>query len=145
MLVGHNLLEGKIVNLAKPLAILKKKETRISSETSTAASYSPATIVKTRGRRSDNDKDELMDVDEDEDRDSDQGTDSDEPSDEGREFTRKRGLNSRTQAEAEATTTTTGVEYDLVALVKRKLLFSKRPMPVVNMVQTSRTFPGKQG
>jgi chromosome transmission fidelity protein 8 len=31
---------------------------------------------------------------------------------------------------------TTEVSYDVVALVKRKLLFSKRPMPIVGQAST---------
>ncbi|KAL5504223.1 hypothetical protein ACEPAH_8297 [Sanghuangporus vaninii] len=73
MLIGHNLLEGKIVNLAKPLAVLRKKD------------------------------DDLMQVD---------GESSQE--DTGR-----------------------ACEYDMVAIVKRKVLFSKRPMPVVNTVSVA--------
>ncbi|KAL5526489.1 hypothetical protein ACEPAF_8213 [Sanghuangporus sanghuang] len=75
MLIGHNLLEGKIVDLSKPLAVLRKKALH----------------------------DDPMQVD---------GESSQE--DTGR-----------------------ACEYDMVAVVKRKVLFSKRPMPVVNTVSVA--------
>lgn len=71
MLIGHNLLEGKIVNLPKPLAVLFKKSAN----------------------------GDAMEVD-------------GERSNEGQDGT---------------------CEYDMVAVAKRKVLFSKRPMPMVNL------------
>ncbi|KAI5122925.1 hypothetical protein M0805_007603 [Coniferiporia weirii] len=77
MLIGHNLLEGKIVNLPKPLAVLFKKDIDVSGA----------------------------------------GEDS------------KGGAT---------------CEYDMVAVVKRKILFSKRPMPIVNMMSAPSDFGSKK-
>ncbi|EJD06874.1 uncharacterized protein FOMMEDRAFT_76607 [Fomitiporia mediterranea MF3/22] len=73
LLIGHNLLEGKVVNLSKPLAVLYRKDR----------------------------KDDSMDIDQD-------------PLSGERKVQR-------------------ACEYDMLAVVKRKVLFSKRPMPVVNV------------
>lgn len=71
MMIGHHLLEGKLVNLSKPLAVLH----RGSSQSEEAN----------------------MDVDD----------------------------------ESEASGKTEGVSWDIVAIVKRKMVFSRRPMPIV--------------
>lgn len=113
MLIGHNLLEGKIVNLTKPLAVLKKKN--LSPLTDPAATMSQSRRRQNRNQ----DGEDAMDEDEDE-------LDGDDKGDAQRE-----------------TKEAACVEYDMLAVVKRKILFSKRPMPVVNMVQTARTLPGK--
>lgn len=42
-------------------------------------------------------------------------------------------------ARDEQTGSGAGAEYDMVALVTKKLLFSKRPMPVVKMVVASQS------
>ena len=83
MLIGHNLLEGKVVNLAKPLAVLRRKGSSGNS----------------------------MQVD---------------------------GESSQEGAEK-------ACEYDMVAIVKRKVLFSKRPMPVVNAVPSTVNGSVKKG
>lgn len=82
MTIGHHLLEGKIVNLSKPLAVLEKK------------------VVESHHNQMLGDED--MDMD------------NQKPSDESR-----------------------ACEYDIVAVVKRKVLFSKRPMPVIDMASHS--------
>lgn len=79
LLIGHNLLEGKIVNLSKPLAVLYKKSS----------------------------SDDSMQVD----RDPQVG-----------------------EQETEQITA-----YDMLAVVKRKVLFSKRPMPMVNVASSIST------
>lgn len=77
MIIGHHMLEGKIVNLSKPLAVLKKRSTNKTP---------PLDIVDS----------EDMDVD----------------------------------GESRPEDASTAPEYDIVAVVKRKVLFSKRPMPI---------------
>ena len=75
-MIGHHLLEGKLVNLPKPLAVLQRRD---------AASLNEA------------EGDSAMDVDE----------------------------------ESERTTKARTPSWDIVAVVKRKMVFAKRPMPVV--------------
>ncbi|RPD54117.1 hypothetical protein L226DRAFT_617229 [Lentinus tigrinus ALCF2SS1-7] len=76
MMIGHHLLEGKLVNLAKPLAVLQKHDsTPGAGEEDEAAmavedGYSPRTTMQARS-------------------------------------------------------------WDIIAMVKKKMVFSKRPMPVV--------------
>ncbi len=77
MIIGHHMLEGKIVNLSKPLAVLKKRSTNKILPHSTEDS-------------------EDMDVD----------------------------------GESRPEDASAAPEYDIVAVVKRKVLFSKRPMPI---------------
>ena len=36
------------------------------------------------------------------------------------------------------------VEYDMIAVIKRKVLFSKRPMPVVNVTSISTNVGAKK-
>jgi chromosome transmission fidelity protein 8 len=81
-LIGNHLLEGKIVTLPKPIAVLHRSDT----------------ISSRRGdRRADHiDEDEQIDVEE--------------------EYL----ISSQNP-----------VAWDVVAVVKRKILFSKRPMPIV--------------
>ncbi|KAG6865975.1 hypothetical protein C0991_009977 [Blastosporella zonata] len=84
LLIGHHLLEGKITNLAKPLAILLRSRT------------ASTTTVSGTG---------VMDVEmfiHNDDEETHNAVDMKQ------------------------------VEWDMVALVKRKIVFSKRPMPIVN-------------
>ncbi|THH04527.1 hypothetical protein EW145_g5459 [Phellinidium pouzarii] len=90
MMVGRNLLEGKIVNLPKPLAVLVKKST-------------------------------------------------------GRKTQRAQSSNSDDAIETEGNFKGDGMcEYDMLAVVKRKVLFSKRPMPIVNMASVATDISVKQ-
>ncbi|KAF7374504.1 hypothetical protein MSAN_00335000 [Mycena sanguinolenta] len=79
LMVGYHLLEGKVTQLAKPLAVIR----RVSG-------------------RAEADLDDQMDCDDD-------------------------GVG-KSQAE---TTETSTVSWDAIAVVKRKIVFSKRPMPIV--------------
>lgn len=74
-MIGHHLLEGKLVNLPKPLAVLHRNDPPLGGD---GAQTRPG---------------EAMEVD--------------EPRDAGSK------------------------SWDVVAIVKRKMVFSKRPMPVV--------------
>ena len=75
MLIGHHLLEGKLVNLPKPLAVLHRQPRPPSDE---------------------------------------EGDDT--GGDEERDWSGAKKV---------------GVEWDIVAVVKKKMVFSKRPMPMV--------------
>jgi len=87
LLIGHHLLEGKITNLSKPLAVLVRSST-----------VSRGTTVVNGTAAAQDGEDVDMDT-----------TDVDEKSD------------------------TDEVEWDMVAVVKRKIVFGKRPMPIVNL------------
>ncbi|KAG6857423.1 hypothetical protein H0H87_004785 [Tephrocybe sp. NHM501043] len=92
LLIGHHLLEGKITNLAKPLAVLLRSRTA-----------STTTVSGTGTVRQDEDEDVEM------------------------------FMHNEQETRAVATNE---VEWDMVALVKRKIVFSKRPMPIVNLRTT---------
>lgn len=88
LLIGHHLLEGKITNIAKPLAVLLRSRTA-----------SNVTLSQTV-RQDQNDEDvEILHHDQ----------------------------------EDQQTISRTAMEWNMIALVKRKIVFSKRPMPVVNL------------
>ncbi|KAL4243254.1 hypothetical protein ABKN59_011499 [Abortiporus biennis] len=74
LLIGHNLLEGKLVNLPKPLAVLHRNSSKYSSE-------------------------QLENMDEDVEMDS------------------------KTKSEQKG--------WDVATVVRRKMVFAKRPMPMV--------------
>ncbi|PCH42054.1 hypothetical protein WOLCODRAFT_101465 [Wolfiporia cocos MD-104 SS10] len=78
LLIGHHLLEGKLVNLPKPLAIMHRSMPR--------------------------------------DHDSDQ-----------RDILMDGGLENRRSTQAQS-------RWDIVAVVKRKMVFPRRPMPMVGRV-----------
>jgi chromosome transmission fidelity protein 8 len=88
LLIGHHLLEGKIVTLPKPIAVLHRSDT-----------ISPRRGVIRADQIAN--EDEEIDVD-----------------DEGSQISSQNA-----------------VAWDVVAVVKRKILFSKRPMPVVGRTQ----------
>ena len=75
MMIGHHLLEGKLVNLAKPLAVLHKRDSALGAPGGDSAS---------------------MEVDDDSPR-----------------------------------TTARSKSWDIIAVVRKKMVFAKRPMPVV--------------
>ncbi|EPT01650.1 hypothetical protein FOMPIDRAFT_1029658 [Fomitopsis schrenkii] len=80
LLIGHHLLEGKLVNLQKPLAVLQKR-----SDLTMQGGVSPNDGALSRGPQ--------------------------------------------------------GVSWDIIAVVKRKMVFSRRPMPMVGKVAS--TAPGR--
>ncbi|KAI0955683.1 hypothetical protein AcV7_006281 [Taiwanofungus camphoratus] len=80
ILIGHHLLEGKLVNLPKPIAVLHRSS-KLESCTFSART---------------SDEDVLMN-----------------------------NNNEETQPKQQQ------VEWDLIAIVKRKMVFSRRPMPMV--------------
>ncbi|KAF8071761.1 Ctf8-domain-containing protein [Lyophyllum atratum] len=90
LLIGHHLLEGKIANLSKPLAVLLR------------SSSAAAAVGSTAGES---------------DIDGEGGDVEMGDSDEG----------------CLETTGTATVEWDMVAIIKRKIVFANRPMPVVNL------------
>ncbi|KAG6835502.1 hypothetical protein H0H93_000764 [Arthromyces matolae] len=92
LLIGHHLLEGKISNIPKPLAVLVRSKAPSNS-----------TTVSGMG---------ALETEDVEDVEMLQENDQETPS-------------------------SMDLGWDMVALVKRKIVFSKRPMPVVNL--TSRT------
>ena len=79
-MIGHHKLEGKLVNLNKPLAVLHRHDSQTSDEDENA-------------------EDAAMEVD---------------------------GSGGRVGDASEAKS------WDMIAIVKRKMVFSKRPMPVVS-------------
>ena len=91
-MIGHHMLEGKIVNLSKPLAVLKRRETSHNQLHNTV-----------------NSEDMVID-----------GTNKSE----------------------DASVTP---EYDIVSVVKRKVLFSKRPMPITSTSALNRAGEEKSG
>ncbi|KAJ4477336.1 chromosome transmission fidelity protein 8 [Lentinula aciculospora] len=84
--IGHHLIEGKLVNLPKPLAILHR------SQASACTSESQWT-----NEGNEKDEDVLMDG----------------------------------QEKTIATAKFSGAQWNTMAIVKRKILFSKRPTPIV--------------
>ncbi|KAJ3569307.1 hypothetical protein NP233_g5148 [Leucocoprinus birnbaumii] len=101
LLIGHHLLEGKIAALTKPLAILTRSTTDVNLS-ATNTSETPGPS-DSRSRGEDRDDSNSMDVDED-------GAD-------GRE--RSGSTPNRT------------AQWQAVGIVKKKIVFAKRPMPIV--------------
>ncbi|KAI9059075.1 hypothetical protein FKP32DRAFT_1580677 [Trametes sanguinea] len=92
LLIGHHLLEGKLVNLSKPLAVMHRREPASSPDAPTT-------------------EDDPMSLDRE---------DSQRP------------------AESDAR------RWDIVAVVKRKMVFSKRPMPIVGRPSGSAGAPSSR-
>ncbi|KAG5651294.1 hypothetical protein H0H81_009147 [Sphagnurus paluster] len=97
LLIGHHLLEGKIANLSKPLAVL------LRSAATDHAIPSPSTLTRSQDELEGDDV-EMLDFD-----------------------GRSNEMQHRDMDNVK------GVEWDVVAIVKRKIVFAKRPMPIVNL------------
>ncbi|KAJ3890007.1 chromosome transmission fidelity protein 8 [Lentinula edodes] len=87
--IGHHLIEGKLVNLPKPLAVLHR-------------SPAPARISDSRWTGEDNGGDEDVVMDDREER----------------------------IVDFESTSNSPSVQWNTLAIVKRKILFAKRPTPL---------------
>lgn len=105
-MIGHNLLEGKIVPLPKPLAVLSRSTADSSSTATKKPSYSLSENSEDR-----KDCGEGMDETNAMECDDDDGNPHQTP--------------------AAGSTTTTTTQWEAVGIVKRKILFAKRPMPIV--------------
>lgn len=103
LLIGHHLLEGKIANLPKPLAVLLRS-------TPAAGVASVSAGGGHLGEEEDGGDVEMMDS-------LDDGTGDNQ----GGEATTREGEEGKE------------VEWDMVAVVKRKIVFADRPMPIVNL------------
>lgn len=97
LMIGHHLLEGKLVNLAKPLAVLHRHDAR-----------SPT--------RNDDDAAEESEMEE-----AAPGSAMDVDGDVGGNVERGRGRGKDARAKS----------WDVVAVVRKKMVFAKRPMPMV--------------
>ncbi|KAF8492591.1 Ctf8-domain-containing protein [Russula emetica] len=106
--IGHHLLEGKIANLPKPLAILQRRTCVVPSPTTTTTTTTNA--HKTPDENS---------GDIDGDVDMRQSSDNCETKDD----------NTSTPPAATATATS----YAIHTLVRKKIIFSKRPTPIVGL------------
>ncbi|KAK7031235.1 hypothetical protein VNI00_013651 [Paramarasmius palmivorus] len=107
--VGHHHLEGKVTTLAKPLAVLHRHQ---------SSAYNPTQSQRQVLRKTD--------TAEDEDRNGDRngnGNDDDDVEMEG-DDTANTATKSRDSL-------STSVSWDAVAIVKRKIVFSKRPLLIV--------------
>lgn len=93
--IGHHLIEGKLANLPKPLAVLQKQTTTRGSASISASRWSGD---------GDPDEEEMM---------------------QDREET-------LAPADAESVESSeSAVQWNAIAIIKRKIVFSKRPMPIV--------------
>jgi chromosome transmission fidelity protein 8 len=101
LLIGHHLLEGKIATINKPLAILTRSTADLNSATN--SSISPSEF-NPKGHGKDSVDSNVMDCDDD-------GGDG----------------NGQITAAPPARPT----QWEAVGIVKRKIVFAKRPMPIV--------------
>jgi chromosome transmission fidelity protein 8 len=113
-LIGHHLLEGKIQVLSKPLAILVRSRTPVNSHPES---------ISNRDEDADSgadsvDEDEAMAID---DSDYDSGVPGHSA---GKELKEANGSRSGLES--------SGVSWTIAAVVKKKIIFSKRPTPVSN-------------
>jgi chromosome transmission fidelity protein 8 len=110
-LIGHHLLEGKIQVLSKPLAILVRSRTPVNSHPKS---------ISNRDEDADSGADS---VDEDEEMaiDHDSGVPGHSA---GKELKEANGSGSGLES--------SGVSWTIAAVVKKKIIFAKRPTPVSN-------------
>ncbi|KAF9453497.1 hypothetical protein P691DRAFT_800754 [Macrolepiota fuliginosa MF-IS2] len=104
LMIGHHLLEGNITPLTKPLAILTRITADAGSRDTNISSSSVSDAPSDRNNRGDENIDmNAMDCDDD-------------------------GGDSGTQPSA---IQSQQAQWEAVGIVKRKIVFSKRPMPIV--------------
>lgn len=103
LLIGHHLLEGKIATMNKPLAILTRSIADVNASTTTSSSTYTSEL-KSKGRGKDRNDLDAMDCDDD--------------GDDGKEGS---GLAAPVRSR----------QWEAVGIVKRKIVFAKRPMPIV--------------
>ncbi len=109
-MIGHHLLEGKIQVLPKPLAVLVRSRSSVNSH--------PKSISDRDEDADSVDEDEAMVID---DGDHDSGVPGHSG---GKELKEANGSGSGLES--------SGVSWTIAAVVKKKIIFSKRPMPVSN-------------
>ncbi|KAJ7158453.1 Ctf8-domain-containing protein [Mycena filopes] len=101
LMIGHHLLEGKVAQLPKPLAVLR----RVSAPNPPEA-----------------------DADDD-------AMDCHDPDVEDGDNSQLVAAANNEHGERERETVTVSVSWDAIAVIKRKIVFSKRPMPIVGRPQ----------
>ncbi|KIK55170.1 hypothetical protein GYMLUDRAFT_48141 [Collybiopsis luxurians FD-317 M1] len=99
--IGHHLLEGKIANLAKPLAVLHRARSNARAPVKSRTQTSSANTHEGEGE--DEDEDVAMDTQ------AEEGAGNDE----------------------ELVLDPSDIQWNAVAVIKRKIVFSKRPMVIV--------------
>ncbi|KAJ2924645.1 hypothetical protein H1R20_g12443, partial [Candolleomyces eurysporus] len=115
LLIGHHLLEGKIAPIPKPLAIMHR-----TKSTNPLSSPSLSKKKKKKKHKSANSDLGAMDVDGDE-------KEEEEEEEEGTEEDMMEGQENTSASETEGQTS----QWTIVGLVKKKIIFSKRPMPII--------------
>ena len=118
LVIGHHLLEGKIQALPRPLAVIVR--------TSKPPAASKIESRNDHNRESENDADEDMSMLVCED------NNVPDPSRSEKFWDRDLGDEGKPSESNEGGLETTETRWTLVAVVQKKIIFSKRPMPIVN-------------
>ncbi|KAF4614139.1 hypothetical protein D9613_007837 [Agrocybe pediades] len=105
LLIGHHLLEGKIATLPKPYAILMRKGNQKTAKKKKKKIHSDEEAAEGDDDMVDEEEEEAMQID---------GESPDLP-----------GSGSEPSVEA------TSAGWTIAGIVKKKIIFSKRPMPVI--------------